>query len=212
MAPRDQGGVAEGAGNESRRSRRRACASISTSSPAICRTTGGTRRRTDGTSPLSAACPSYPDYTADCREKGKTPVKEALYRQIFNRDFNINFRLPLQDTCHVCDRAAQTGCTAESELHKSRAAAKRAAFKADKAACRLQSTKLTCCADNKPSAGLATSAYFYRQGILFPSAQDLQLWHSLVQWRFCCNVYLSQIWRQSWSWRDRFLRAEGGAK
>ena len=56
----------------------------------------------------------YRDYTADCREKGKTPVKEALYRQIFNRDFNISFRLPLQDTCHVCDRAAQTGCTPES--------------------------------------------------------------------------------------------------
>ena len=55
---RTEGGVAEGAGNESRQSRRRPCASISTSSPAICRTTGGTRRRTDGTSPLSAACPS----------------------------------------------------------------------------------------------------------------------------------------------------------
>ncbi|CAG9840815.1 unnamed protein product [Diabrotica balteata] len=43
----------------------------------------------------------YTLYKEKCVED---PVSESLYRQIFHRDFNLHFHVPLKDTCVKCDK------------------------------------------------------------------------------------------------------------
>lgn len=45
----------------------------------------------------------YNCYLQFCEEQEKRPVKEWLYRDIFNRDFNLSFHQPHSDTCNKCD-------------------------------------------------------------------------------------------------------------
>lgn len=34
---------------------------------------------------------------------GNNPVKESYYRQIFNTQYNLSFKIPETDTCDDCD-------------------------------------------------------------------------------------------------------------
>lgn len=45
----------------------------------------------------------YQCYLECCVEEEKRPVKEWLYREIFNTDFNLSFHQPHTDTCNKCD-------------------------------------------------------------------------------------------------------------
>ena len=46
----------------------------------------------------------YEMYEEKCRNENIEPVREPIYRQIFNRDFNIGFHKPKQDSCLTCDK------------------------------------------------------------------------------------------------------------
>lgn len=48
----------------------------------------------------------YECYKEFCTEKQKKPVKEWLYREIFNTSFNLSFHQPHTDTCNKCDNFA----------------------------------------------------------------------------------------------------------
>ncbi|KAG8230568.1 hypothetical protein J437_LFUL011181, partial [Ladona fulva] len=45
-------------------------------------------------------------YVMYCNEAGTYPLKPHKYRNIFNNNFNIGFKIPRSDTCKVCDEAA----------------------------------------------------------------------------------------------------------
>lgn len=45
----------------------------------------------------------YNLYKEKCDEENTSSVSEAMYRKIFHRDFNLNFHVPLKDTCVKCD-------------------------------------------------------------------------------------------------------------
>ena len=42
-------------------------------------------------------------YLKYCEENNAPQVKISKFREIFNQDFNIGFKLPRSDTCHSCD-------------------------------------------------------------------------------------------------------------
>lgn len=48
----------------------------------------------------------YDCYIEFCAEKEVEPVKEWLYRDIFNKSFNLSFHQPHSDTCNKCDNFA----------------------------------------------------------------------------------------------------------
>ena len=42
-------------------------------------------------------------YECHCVETNRLPLKLHVYRDIFNYEFNIGFKLPVTNTCKVCD-------------------------------------------------------------------------------------------------------------
>ncbi|XP_047127871.1 uncharacterized protein LOC124808745 isoform X1 [Hydra vulgaris] len=44
----------------------------------------------------------YDLFKVYCDENGYTPVKEHIYRYIFNHEFNIEFQKPKKDLCYTC--------------------------------------------------------------------------------------------------------------
>ena len=47
----------------------------------------------------------YSLYVTQCKDSGTVPVKEHVYHDIFNCDFNLSFTLSRSDTCQLCDQA-----------------------------------------------------------------------------------------------------------
>lgn len=45
----------------------------------------------------------YNLYKEQCLQENCNPVSEAIYRNIFHRDFNLHFHTPSKDTCVTCD-------------------------------------------------------------------------------------------------------------
>ena len=45
----------------------------------------------------------YNLYKENCSSDNISPVSEAIYRNIFHRDFNLHFHVPSKDTCVKCD-------------------------------------------------------------------------------------------------------------
>ena len=54
---------------------------------------------------VSSVSQMYCLYVTQCKDSGTVPVKEHVYREIFNFDFNLSFKLPRSDTCQICDQA-----------------------------------------------------------------------------------------------------------
>lgn len=53
----------------------------------------------------------YNLYKEKCENEERASVSEAMYRQIFHRDFNLHFHVPSKDTCVKCDLfKAQISC------------------------------------------------------------------------------------------------------
>ncbi|XP_046685006.1 uncharacterized protein LOC124370749 [Homalodisca vitripennis] len=46
----------------------------------------------------------YTMYENECKEKNIKPEKKWLFSEIFNREYNLSFHLPDNDTCDFCDR------------------------------------------------------------------------------------------------------------
>lgn len=46
----------------------------------------------------------YMLYEEKCSELNILPVKEHMYRHIFNTRFNLYFKVPRKDTCKKCDK------------------------------------------------------------------------------------------------------------
>lgn len=46
----------------------------------------------------------YSLYVIKCKDDSVTPVKEPIYRRIFNYEFNLSFYKLRIDTCNTCDR------------------------------------------------------------------------------------------------------------
>lgn len=53
-------------------------------------------------SKLNIRC-MYNLYKEKCLQENCSPVSEAVYRNIFHRDFNLHFHTPSKDTCVKCD-------------------------------------------------------------------------------------------------------------
>lgn len=45
----------------------------------------------------------YREYKIVCDFEGRAEVKEHMFRDIFNTEFNIHFKRPQTDTCKICD-------------------------------------------------------------------------------------------------------------
>lgn len=45
----------------------------------------------------------YREYEAVCEIEERARVKEHMFRDIFNTEFNIHFKQPQTDTCKTCD-------------------------------------------------------------------------------------------------------------
>ena len=45
----------------------------------------------------------YDMYCVKCEEQNKSPVKQSMYRNIFNKEFNIDFHQPKKDRCDICE-------------------------------------------------------------------------------------------------------------
>lgn len=43
-------------------------------------------------------------YGDECNERGNTKCSEWKYREIFNKEFNLSFHPPTNDTCDICDK------------------------------------------------------------------------------------------------------------
>ena len=54
---------------------------------------------------VSSVAEMYALCVASCEQTNEQPVKEHLYRNIFNYEFNLSFKLPRSDTCKACDHA-----------------------------------------------------------------------------------------------------------
>jgi len=50
----------------------------------------------------------YRMYKEYCAKKGEIPAKEAAYRKIFNREFNLHFFVPKKDQCDFCTEYQNT--------------------------------------------------------------------------------------------------------
>lgn len=118
-----------------------------------------------GVSSLSAL---YREYVSRCEEESVQPVKEKFYRKIFNEQFNISFRVPLQDTCSICDsarfREVGTPVAPEVELHQRQAEAAQDQFKADKEAAKLEDGPAVITMDLQqalPTPKIPTNKVFY---------------------------------------------------
>ena len=56
----------------------------------------------------------YDLYLEKCKSESRTPVKENVYREIFNTKFNLSFGSPKSDTCNRCD-LLQTSLKTETD-------------------------------------------------------------------------------------------------
>jgi len=70
----------------------------------------------------------YKLYQQWCLERRIKSVSSRLYRDIFNKSFNLGFGLPKSDTCSTCDAAGST----DVEAHKLRAEQAMSAMKEDR--------------------------------------------------------------------------------
>lgn len=59
----------------------------------------------------------YDLYIEKCNAELRTPVKENVYREIFNTKFNLSFGSPKSDTCNRCD-LSQTSLKTETDEQK----------------------------------------------------------------------------------------------
>ena len=59
----------------------------------------------------------YKLYVEKCTQDQKVPVKEWAYRQCFNTEYNLSFKLPHKDTCKTCD-IAKVAIEAENDKTK----------------------------------------------------------------------------------------------
>ena len=57
----------------------------------------------------------YEKFVEQCKENGKAPGKQHLYRQIFNTEFNIAFHVPKKDRCDACEAMKQNENPREEE-------------------------------------------------------------------------------------------------
>lgn len=63
-------------------------------------------------------------YESKCAEDGKLPLKEHMYRKVFNCEFNLAFHVPKTDRCDVCEEkkvAEQNGTELSEEVKTSQA-------------------------------------------------------------------------------------------
>ena len=58
-------------------------------------------------------------YLDKCKEDGKKPVKENVYRSVFNTEFNLELGSPKTDTCNTCDKL-KVSIEAETNQRKRR--------------------------------------------------------------------------------------------
>ena len=73
-------------------------------------------------------------YTLHSKDSGTVPVKELVYHDIFNCDFNLSFKLSRSDTCQLCDQVISEIAeqTTSVVVHMFKAQAAYAQFKQDR--------------------------------------------------------------------------------
>lgn len=58
-------------------------------------------------------------YLEKCKDDGQSPVKENVYRSVFNTKFNLSFGTPKTYTCNTCDKL-NVSIAAETDVQKRR--------------------------------------------------------------------------------------------
>ncbi len=141
----------------------------------------------------------YRAYVEKCEGENAQPVKPSFYTNIFNTEFNISFKPPLQDTCQICDRQLASAPDAPPDptmmLHLARAQAAKDAFKADKVASVERDAPACVTMDLQqalPTPHISTSAVFYMR----------QMWTYNFGLHLCddrSDVCVAGACGQSWS-------------
>lgn len=63
----------------------------------------------------------YQLYVEKCGEDGTEPVKEKMYYHVFSSSFNLHFKPPAKDTCHLCDSLQNILTFSENDEEKRKA-------------------------------------------------------------------------------------------
>ena len=108
----------------------------------------------------------YEMYLAKCEGESHIPVKESMYRHIFNHEYNIEFHKPKKDRCDLCEefRAAIQPSQELADRHRNHIASKTAT--AEERARDRASTELIVCIDLQNVVALpraSVSNLFYKR-------------------------------------------------
>lgn len=107
-------------------------------------------------------------YVNKCKDSDLEPVKEHTFRDVFNTEYNIGFKLPSADTCKVCDEAQQIELKPpQYEVHLRKTEAAYESLKRDKLASKAtDSETLVITMDLQqalPTPHLSTECVFYQR-------------------------------------------------
>lgn len=110
----------------------------------------------------------YKVYVTKCTNDNIEPVREHTFRDIFNTEYNIGFKLPSTDTCKVCDEAQQMNPKpAAYEVHLRKAEAAYGSLRRDKARCKNTDSDTLVITMNLqqalPTPHLSTECVFYQR-------------------------------------------------
>ena len=127
---------------------------------------------------VSSASQMYSLYVKQCNDNSAVAVKEHVYRDIFNFDFNLSFKLPRSDTCQVCDQATSENTESNTPvvIHKLKAQAAYDRLKQDRQRAR-----------EDPS--LKTIVFDLQQALLTPMIPTEVVFYMRQLWTYNLGVH-----------------------